>query len=111
MSDRSEEHDSNEEIDPEEEIRSIREQEEFAANTKALRKSFKMETPPHLLCSNCGFDIDAWKFWETVILEQIEFQKARGSAHLLDQIEKTHEIFLAECPECGEVSDFRGDNA
>jgi hypothetical protein len=110
MSDRSEEHDSNEEIDPEEEIQSIREQEEFAANTKALRKSFKMETPPHLLCSNCGFDIDAWKFWETVILEQIEFQKARGSAHLLDQIEKTHEIFLAECPECGEVADFRGDS-
>ena len=101
---------SDKDIDPEEEIRSIREQEEFEAKTEALELLFRTLTPPHLLCANCGYNIDAWEFWETVILEQIEWQKSRGYEHLLSQLERASDVFFSECPECGEVADFRGDN-
>jgi hypothetical protein len=111
MSDKHEDHDSDSGIDPEKEIRNIKEQLEFVAKTQALELLFRTLTPPHLLCANCGYDIDAWKYWETVILEQIERQKAMGTAHLLDQLERAHDVFFSECPECGEVADFRGDNA
>lgn len=81
----------------------------YEIKTEALELVFRSMSPPHLFCDNCGYDMDAWMFWETVVLEAIEMQRELGSQHVLEQLEKADELFFAECPECGEVSDFRGN--
>jgi predicted RNA-binding Zn-ribbon protein involved in translation (DUF1610 family) len=82
----------------------------FKAKTEATELLYETVSPPHLICANCGHDMGAWEFWEQVILEQIQRQKDTGSDHLLIQLDRASELFLAECPECGEVRDFRGEN-